>query len=210
MPLVLKEDPRIKHCKPKLIFLIVFSVISIFYSGCGEKESPFHGNAYSEPITAPDFILTNTQGDLFKLSDYRGHVILIFFGYIYCPDVCPMTLSAWAKVQAGLRNESDKVKFVFITVDPDRDTPAQLHKHLSIFSDNFIGLTGELEELNPVYDSYGVLRKIEQISDSSTGYVVSHTSWIYVVDRSGILRLNYLFDAQPDDILHDVKLILKN
>ena len=135
--------------------------------------------------------------------------MVLFFGYTFCPDVCPTTLGVWKQVHEALGEDAGKVRFVFVTVDPERDTPERLRKHLALFSPDFIGLTGTLEQLAAVYRAYGVYRKVEPLENSVLGYQVIHTSSDYVIDRDGYWRLRHPFGTPAEDILHDLRLLLR-
>lgn len=189
------------------LFLIVIAELIFF--GCQSADTSFRGTELSDSIPTTDFTLIDQHDRPFILSEHKGRVVLLFFGFTYCPDVCPLTLSTWRKVQDELQNEAEQVDFVYITVDPERDTPEKLAKHLAIFSSNFIGLTGPIEDLKEVYSAYGIYREKNQISDSATGYLINHTARINVVDRSGRWRLSFSHDAPVEDIAHDIRLLLR-
>ena len=134
----------------KLIQSILFICL---LAGCGAE--PFKGTELPE-MQFNDFTLTDQRGNSFTLSEQRGKVILMFFGFTFCPDVCPLTLSTWKRVLDLLTpEEREKTEFVYITVDPERDTPEKLGSHLKVFSEKFIGLTGTKEQLDEVYRNYG-------------------------------------------------------
>ncbi len=191
-----------------IIFIAILTGITVI-SSCRSPEPSFRGTELDDSVPTADFTLTDQYGQPFTLSNHKGEVILMFFGFTYCPDVCPSTLSKWKKVQDALEEESEKVKFVYITVDPERDTPGKLRQHLAIFSPDFIGLTGKPDELLKVYESYGIYREKVIISDSAAGYLINHTARIYVIDRNGRWRLGIPNDATVEDIVHDVKLLLQ-
>ncbi|MFQ5707870.1 MAG: SCO family protein [bacterium] len=192
----------------KLINLMVVALM--VSTGCHTSEPSFKTTVIEGLIPPSDFTLTDQNGEPFTLSEHKGEVVLLFFGYTYCPDVCPLTLSTWKKVENALKEDGNKVKFVYVTVDPERDTRGKMRQHLSIFSPDFIGLTGTLEELLPVYSAYGVYREKVKISDSAAGYLVNHTTRMFVFDRQGKLRLGIPYDAPVEDIVHDIRLLLRN
>jgi protein SCO1/2 len=195
----------------KVWWRIFFSAggLAVLIWSCDSTDPSFRGTALDSAIPAGEFTLTDQDSQSFVLSDHRSKIVLLFFGYAYCPDVCPYTLSTWKQVQDALSEDSDKVEFVFVTVDPDRDTVAQLRKHLSVYSSNFYGLTGTPDELQPVYDSFGVYRERVSVSESATGYLMNHTARIFVIEGNGEWRLSYPFDAPAEDIVHDIRQLLK-
>ena len=186
----------------------VLGVLLLTAAGaCGPAEPEFYGTTRVEVGPPEDFTLTDQYGKPYRLADHRGKVVLLFFGYAHCPDVCPVTLSNWARVEEALAAEAD-VEFVFVTVDPERDTVERLRDHLEIFSDNFRGLTGTEEQVIPVYESFGIYREKVPISSSAMGYVVDHSTVMLLLDRNGQVRLTFPFDADPDEIVHDVRRLL--
>jgi len=171
------------------------------------KEN-FRGTLYDPALPAPEIELALGDGSNFKLSERRGDIVLLFFGYTSCPDVCPTTLSELRKIRTELGEDAEKVQVVYITVDPDRDTPEKVQEYVSIFDPSFIGLSGSLDELEPVWKDYGVFRQIEE-NVSESGYLVTHSARVYLIDQDSNLRLSYAFGTPTDDILHDVKLVLQ-
>ena len=169
----------------------------------------FRGTLYDPALPAPEIALIRGDESSFRLSEQRGDVVLLFFGYTSCPDVCPTTLSELRKVKTELGSNADQVKVVFVTVDPERDTPEQIQKYVSIFNPSFMGLSGSLEELETVWKDYGVYRKVEEVSTSAAVYLVNHTARVYLIDRDGNLRLSYSFGTPTDDIVHDLKILFK-
>ncbi len=161
------------------------------------------GSAIDPPQPAPDINL----GD-FHLSEQRGKAVLLFFGYTYCPDVCPATLGEVKQVMKGLQNRADKVQPVFITVDPKRDTPERIALYADAFDANILGVSGNFTDLEPVWQAYGVYRA-EQPGKSEDMYLVDHSARVYLIDPQGNLRATYPFGSQVENILADVKFVLK-
>ena len=195
--------------KKNHIFLIlsaVFLCVTLF-AGC--QSDSFRGTEMPAGLEVVDFQLVDQYQRPFHLSGQKGSVVLLFFGYTFCPDVCPLTLSHWKKIADLLGPAAGDVRFVYITVDPDRDTPEQLAAHLSVFHDDFIGLTGKQEELDKVYKAFGVIYEKVQIAESSTGYLVNHTARTNLVDQKGNWRLTFAYNTAPEIIAHDIKLLLE-
>ncbi len=134
--------------------------------------------------------------------------MLIFFGYTRCPDVCPVTLADFKKIKQQLNDQAGEARFVFITVDPERDLPETLDQYLAHFDPDFVGLTGSRDELEPVWNLFGVSQQKEE-TGSAAGYLVSHSSRTYVIDQNGDLRLTYSFGTRPDAIVQDIRHLLK-
>ena len=201
-------------------------LVLLALAGCGPAEAPappppvdatdeeptyaFRGITIYESPPAEDFALADQHGRPFRLSEARGRAVLLFFGYIHCPDVCPTTLSTWAKVERELGDDSEDVAFVFVSVDPERDTPERLAKHLAVFSPRIIGITGSAEELTPVFDAYDIHHEEVPIAASAAGYLVNHTTRMFLIDPAGRLRVKYDFRARPEDIARDVQWLLEH
>ncbi len=191
----------------RLTIACIVVVVSI--TNCQLFDS-FKGTVMPGETETTNFTLIDQNEQPFTLSDQLGKVVLMFFGYTFCPDVCPMTLTTWKHVQDQLKDEAKYVKFVYITVDPERDTPQRLKDHIEIFSKDFIGLTGSDEALQEVFSAYGVYRDRHEISGSATGYLMGHTSRIFVIDQAGNWRLLHNYDTSVEDIVHDIRLLLSD
>ncbi len=157
-----------------------------------------------------DFTLTDQDEALFDLSEQRGDAFLIFFGYTYCPDACPLMLSKLAAVYEVLELEPGQhVRTVYITVDPSRDTPEQLREYLAYFSTVDVrGLTGSREEIDEVAERYGVLYKLQEPNESGH-YLVAHTTTLFLVDTEGRLRYRFHPSDTPEYIAAGVKLLFE-
>jgi protein SCO1/2 len=196
--------------------MVVVGVLAVLLlTACSGSEpeptftvSPFRGSVLGEAVAAADFELKDQHGQVFRLSQQRGKVVVLFFGYTSCPDVCPTTLSAWKRAFEELGEQAQEARFVFITVDPERDTPARMRQHLELFNPAFIGLTGTLQELEPIYQAYGVYHEKQAAPESALGYLVSHTSSDYVIDQAGNWRLRHAFGASGQDIAYDIRVLL--
>jgi protein SCO1/2 len=172
------------------------------------EEHFFRGQLVWDTPLASNFTLTDQDEQPFRLSDQRGHVVLMFFGFVQCPDVCPATLSMWSKMAKKLGEDRDQVRFLYITVDPERDTPASLGRYVRIFGPDFIGLTGPVEDLQAVYKAYEIKQNKLLLFGSSKGYVMEHTSHTFLVDPEGVLRLKYQYNTRSDDLFTDVRWLL--
>lgn len=181
-------------------------VVGIIAALIFAKPPSFLGTVY-DLKTAPGIVLPKADGGEFRLSDQKGRVVVLFFGFTNCPDVCPVTMANLKQAVSQLGAEADRAQVVFVTVDPDRDTPAVTQGYASQFDPSFLGLSGTITELEPVWSDYGIFRELGA-KDANGDYEVMHTARITVIDTKGNLRLSYNFDARWQDILHDVKILL--
>lgn len=173
-----------------------------------DQNYTYQGVLIDPPAEAADFSLNDQNGNSFRLSDQHGKVVLIFFGYTNCPDVCPVTLSEFKRIKAQLGDQADQVRFVFITVDPERDTQERMMTYLNNFDSTFIGLSGDRAELEPVWKAYGVYQERRDLG-SAAGYQVDHSARIYVIDQQGHWRLNYAFGMEIEKITKDLEHLIK-
>jgi protein SCO1/2 len=188
-------------------FAILLGLAAVFATQVLGQSYTYKGSLIEPPIPAEDFALTDQHGKTFRLSDHRGEVKLIFFGYTNCPDVCPVTLANFRQIKEQLGDKAGKVNFVFITVDPQRDTAERIGEHLANFDPSFIGLTGDQQDLKRIWDAFGVF--VEKVDNgSAAGYEMNHTARVYVVDPSGNLLLTYAFGTESQAMAEDVAHLL--
>lgn len=188
-------------------FAILLGLAAVFATQVLGQSYTYKGSLIEPPLPAEDFTLTDQHGKVFHLGDHRGEIELIFFGYTNCPDVCPVTLANFRQIKEQLGDKSGKVNFVFITVDPERDTAERIGEHLANFDPSFIGLTGVQQDLKRVWDAFGVY--VEKVDNgSAAGYEMNHTARVYVVDQSGNLLLTYAFGTESQAMAEDVAHLL--
>jgi protein SCO1 len=198
--------------KTILVGLIVFLLIGLVAAGVFLFSRPdtFRGTTYAEPYPiAPEIELTRANGTSFRLSEMRGKIVALFFGYTSCPDVCPITLGELNQALEKLGNQANQVQVLFVTVDPKRDTPERVQEYVNHFNPDFIGLSGSETELARVWNNYGVFREVAE-STSAAGYLVSHTARVTLIDQQGNLRVSFPFDTPVEDVVHDLKLLLES
>jgi protein SCO1/2 len=141
-----------------------------------------------------------------SLSDFKGKVVAVFFGFTHCPDACPTTLAELSQVLRELGADADKIQVLFVTVDPERDTPAVVGPYVSSFHPSFLGLCGDLEATTRVAKEFKVFFQKQPLKGG--GYSVDHSAGTYIFDREGRLRLFASFGTDGKAILHDVRLLL--
>jgi protein SCO1/2 len=155
-----------------------------------------------------DFTLTDDNNQPFELSSLHGKAVLIFFGYTSCPDVCPTTLSKLSSVYKKLGPDAARVKTLYITVDPGRDTPAVMKDDLSSFDLDALGLTGTKAEIDKVVALYGASYEFIPTPQSAMKYTVAHSTTLYALDPSGRTRVLFPYEATVGDIVKGVRSIL--
>jgi protein SCO1/2 len=195
--------------------LVIGGVILVVAIGLGIflgflQEYAFNGVVYENPKPAPQIILDGSDDAQFNLKSLSDKIVLIFFGYTSCPDVCPSTLSDMKRVTKLLGDDADSVQVIFITVDPDRDTVEKLNSYLSLFDPKFLGLTGSVSDLEKVWDEYGVYREVDTSSKTAAGYLVNHSSRLYLIDQKGRLFLTYGYGTSPESIAEDIEYLISN
>lgn len=191
---------------PVAIVIALAATLGIWwYAG---KED-FRGLEVADPVPAPVFQLPDADGDIFDLSDHRGKVILMYFGYTNCPDACPMTLRVYETVAERLEDLYDRVQMVFVTVDPERDTPERMRAYMQRYGGHVTGLVGTVEQLEAVWEAYGIRAEQVELPDSALGYTVVHSTQTFLIDPDGNMRLLYPHTATAEDIEHDIRLLLK-
>ena len=182
---------------------------AIILLGLALRPHTFAGSILQSPQTAYDFTLSGPDNTTVSLGDFRGKVVLLFFGYTSCPDICPTTLAELRQAMERLdEREAERVQVVFVTVDPARDTPERVQEYVSHFDPGFIGLSGPEPDLQTVWNKYGIFREVVE-GTSALGYIVNHTARVTLIDADGNLRISFSFETPVDDIVHDLKLILK-
>lgn len=173
-------------------------------AGCHRAES----NPLPILSVGGDFALTDYNNQRFELSSLRGRAVLVFFGYTSCPDVCPTTLSKLSAVYKSLGRDARRVKTLYITVDPDRDTPAVLKADLGYFELDALGLTGTKPEIDKVVALYGASYEIIPTPQSVEKYTVAHSTTLYALDSAGRTRIMFPYEASLDEIVKGLKAIL--
>ena len=184
------------------------ALVLLVWAAAFARPYKLHGSEITTEVQAPAVNLTRADGSPFRMSALKGKIVLLFFGFTSCPDVCPTTLADFKRVKADLGEKADQLAFIFITVDPQRDTPEGAQAYAAGFDPQFIGLSGSETELEPVWQGYGVYRKITE-SGSAASYEVDHSSRVYLVDRTNRLRVTYPYGTPVEDLTADIRFLLK-
>jgi protein SCO1/2 len=178
--------------------VIILLVASLFFYLTGKPS--LRGSVITPPWTAPGINLHDQNGNPFTLSSQKGKVVLLYFGYVNCPDECPLTMAHVKLARESLGNRARDVQVIMVSTDPVRDTPQALKTFMEHFDPSFLGLTGSIPELQKVWRDYGVT-----VEDGGE----THSTFLYVIDPAGNVRETFLPDTEPQDIAADIRLLLK-
>lgn len=177
-------------------------------AACSEKKPSFNAVDITGADYAKGFSLTDADGKLRTLADFKGKVVVLFFGYAQCPDVCPTTMSEMAQVKQQLGADSDKLQVLFVTVDPERDTPAVMKAYMGAFDPAFVALIPTPEQLPALAKDFkAYYKKVE--GKTPTSYSMDHSAASFVYDTEGRLRLYARYGAGVPAMVSDVKALLK-
>lgn len=197
--------------KPSFIPLyILLAVLAVSVVGAIIFRRPytFHGTVINPPLPLTDIALQTANNQTFHLSHLKGKIALLFFGYTSCPDVCPITLATFNQVYERLGDDAQKIAFVMITADPERDTPEKISAYVKRFNPEFVGLSGNLSNLQPLWDELGVFVE-KQDTGSAAGYVLSHTASVFVLDRNGSLLMTFPYSTTAMEMVGDLTELMK-
>ena len=189
-----------------LLIIVILAAVGYFTLNA-LKPYAFHGAILQSPKPAHDFTLTNHYGQDTSLSDYDGKVVLLYFGYTACPDVCPTTLAEIKKATELLGERADEVQTIMVTVDPERDTVEIMAEYLAHFHPSFLGMIGTPDEVAQIATYYGIFFQ-KQETDSVLGYLVDHTATVMLVDQDGYLRLIFPYGTEGSEIAEDITYVL--
>ena len=185
----------------KFYFKVVVFIFLIVSVSCSSIRPAFKSEVVEPVTSAPEIYQIDHNGKPFKLSDERGKVTLIFFGFTNCVDECPLTLAHLKQARELLGQSAENVQVILVSTDPVRDTPGVLHDYLNKFEPSFIGITGSTEDMSKIWKDYGVI-----VEDGGE----THSSYTYVIDQQGDLRLHFDPEMAPEDIASDLKILLSS
>ena len=190
-------------------FIVACALVVLALVGCRPAPSPpaFQATDITGAAFARDFRLTDHNGQVRTLADFRGKVVAIFFGYTHCPDVCPTTLSDFAAALQQLGPAADRVQVIFVTVDPERDTPDLLKQYVPAFNPHFLGMTADAETLKQLAKEYKVVYQKTSVK-AADDYLIDHSAGTYVYDPKGNIRLLMPYGSSPEAIARDLKTLL--
>lgn len=199
------RSSRTLSAMKRLSCLLLICLLSLLM-GCS-RPPEFKSTDLSGVDWGKDFALTDPQGQLRRLADFKGKVVVLFFGYTQCPDVCPTTLSTLRQVIARLGNDAARVQVVFITLDPARDTDAVLASYVTAFDPSFLGLRGDEAATLAAAREFKVFFS-KQPGKVAGSYSIDHSTGSYVFDPQGRLRLLLRHGESADEVAADLRLLL--
>lgn len=185
----------------------IATLLLVFALGGCEQSKKFKAVDISGVPYAQSFALRDHNGTVRTLANFRGKLVVVFFGFTQCPDVCPTTLSDMAEVKKRLGSDGEKIEVLFITVDPERDTPALLAEYVPAFDPAFLGLTGTPREIAATAKEFKVFYQ-KAAGSTPTSYTMDHTAASYIFDKDGKIRLYIRYGTPIEDIVADLKKLL--
>ncbi len=186
---------------------IVTALLALFLAGCGPSSPKFQGSDVTGSSFGRDFKLTDPSGKIRTLADFRGKAVVIFFGYTQCPDACPTTLSELNAAMGKLGSDANRVQVLFVTVDPERDTPELLSRYVPAFNPAFLGLYGDAAATAEVAKEFKVLYQ-KQPGATPGSYSMDHSAGTFIFDPQGRLRVYVSYGQGPDVYAHDIRELL--
>ncbi len=190
-----------------------FSAILSLLLAASAGAAPIAGlksGLFEPPRAAPAIGLQASNGSAFDITRYRGKLVVLEFGFTHCTEVCPVSLASLAQARKLLGAQADDVQVVFVTVDPARDSVPVLRGYLAQFDPGFIGVSGTRQQVDAVLKAYGISATRKMVEGSKTDYTMHHSSYLYFVDKRGMLRALMPFGRPAAEIAHDAQLLLRN
>ena len=196
-----------KCLKQKHLFIIGL-LLALSLAGCGRSHE-YAGTLLDPPRPATDFLGVNWDGNPFQLSDLQGKVVLLFFGYTSCPDVCPTTLAEMQRIKQQLGDAAQELAVLMVTIDPERDTVERLAQYIPAFDSTFYGVVLDEANLVQVKSAYGIYaEKVKSDIAQDANYMMDHTGYTLVIDRAGNWRVLYSYGTDADAIVEDLRYLL--
>ena len=189
----------------KAIFVCFFSLL---LAACSPDKPQFKSIDLTGADYAKDFALPDQNGQVRSIKDFAGKVVVVFFGFTQCPDVCPTSMTELAGIKKSLGADGDKLQAVFISIDPERDTPEILKAYMGNFDPTFLALRPNPEQLAAIAKDFKIFyKKVE--GRSPTSYSMDHSAGNYIYDTQGRLRLYNRYGSGAEGLLGDIRLLLK-
>jgi len=188
--------------------IVAAALLALFVAACGPGSPRFQASDVTGVTFGRDFKLTDHNGKPRTLADFRGKVVVMFFGYTQCPDVCPTTLSDLAAALQKLGADAERVQVLFVTIDPERDTPELLSHYVPAFNPTFLGLSGDAAATAATAREFKVLYQ-KQPGSTPASYSKDHSAGTFIFDAQGRLRLFVSHAQGPEIFAHDIRELLR-
>jgi protein SCO1/2 len=188
---------------------VVLAAVALALAGCGRDGPKFRASDVTGASFGRDFALTDHTGKARTLADFRGKVVVLFFGYTQCPDVCPTTLATLAEAKRRLGPDGEKVQVVFVTVDPERDKPELLSHYVTAFDPSFVGLYGDADATARTAKEFKIIYE-KQPGRTPETYTMDHSAGTFVFDGDGRLRLYVGHGQDAEFFAHDLRELLRS
>lgn len=187
--------------------LLVVLVIGVGGAYTWLRPYQSHGFMLDEATPATDFTLNAAGNQSVSLHDYRGKVVLLYFGYTHCPDVCPTTMADLRVALSELEAQANDIQVIMVSVDPERDSPEWLADYVHRFDDRFVGVTGPLDQVTEIATAFGI-HFHKHAGSVATGYLIDHTAKVLVIDRQGNMRMFFPFGQTSEEMAEDLRYML--
>jgi protein SCO1/2 len=207
---LLSRQVLIKYCEI-ILGLLFITIVTVWYSPGSQSQAGVHDNpqlalAEGDIYLQQDFNLIDHNGKVFNRARFNGNWSVLFFGYTNCPDICPNTMLILNQVQNRLKNIK-RLNYVFVSVDPDRDTPKILKEYIDHFNPNFIGVSGEMAQIKVMTSQLDIKHRIERRKDS-TDYSVTHSASITMIDPKGRWRAVMFSPHKPEKLAQTIQEVM--
>jgi protein SCO1/2 len=186
----------------------IAALLGLAVAACGPAAPKFQGSDITGIAYGRDFRLNDHTGKPRTLADFRGKVVVMFFGFTHCPDVCPATLSELAATMQKLGPDAERVQVLFVTVDPERDTADLLSRYVPAFHPSFLGLYGDAAATAATAKEFKIVYQ-KQPGSTSGAYSVDHSAGTYIFDPQGRLRVYESYGQRPEVFAHDIRALLQ-
>ncbi|CAG4884508.1 putative Cytochrome oxidase biogenesis protein Sco1/SenC/PrrC, copper metallochaperone [Georgfuchsia toluolica] len=201
------QEPALHSTRGEAAVRALLLALAILLAACSPESAHFNATDVTGGDWGRDFRLADASGKTRQLADFKGKAVVIFFGYVQCPDVCPTTMNKLREVMEALGGEADRVQVLFVTLDPERDTPELLAQYVSAFDARFLGLYGDPDKTAAMAKDFRVFYQ-KQAGSKPGRYTIDHTAGLYIYDPQGRLRLFVASDEEAAKIAADLRQLL--